>query len=97
MLPGRIPKGDAANDSAFPTGIALLRDPALNKGTAFTLPERNALGLRGLSRVREVSAHIATAVAKVVHDRGLATKPQPNDLFSYVGEQMYDPHYRSYV
>ncbi|HET9664122.1 MAG TPA: NAD-dependent malic enzyme [Burkholderiales bacterium] len=50
-----------------------------------------------LSRVREVSAHIATAVAKVVYDRGLATKPQPNDLFSYVSEQMYDPHYRSYV
>lgn len=48
MLPKRTPTGDAANDSAFPTGIALLRDPALNKGTAFTLPERKALGLRGL-------------------------------------------------
>src|SRR4029450_3517706 len=31
-----------------PGGIALLRDPLLNKGTAFTEQERDALGLRGL-------------------------------------------------
>ena len=30
------------------TGMELLRDPVLNKGTAFTAEERNALGLRGL-------------------------------------------------
>ena len=29
-------------------GMALLRDPLLNKGTAFTEQEREALGLRGL-------------------------------------------------
>jgi len=29
-------------------GVAVLRDPLLNKGTAFTLKERDALGLRGL-------------------------------------------------
>ena len=32
----------------FPRGVALLRDPTLNKGTAFTDHERDALGLRGL-------------------------------------------------
>jgi malate dehydrogenase (oxaloacetate-decarboxylating)(NADP+) len=32
----------------FPRGTALLRDPALNKGTAFTEEERDMLGLRGL-------------------------------------------------
>ena len=32
----------------FPTGVALLRDPALNKDTAFTEEEREILGLRGL-------------------------------------------------
>jgi len=32
----------------FPRGLALLRDPTLNKGTAFTQRERDALGLRGL-------------------------------------------------
>ena len=32
----------------LPRGVALLRDPLLNKGTAFTEAERVALGLRGL-------------------------------------------------
>ena len=32
----------------FPRGTTLLRDPTLNKGTAFTDAEREALGLRGL-------------------------------------------------
>lgn len=33
---------------AFHTGLACLRDPDLNKGTAFTEEEREILGLRGL-------------------------------------------------
>jgi malate dehydrogenase (oxaloacetate-decarboxylating)(NADP+) len=32
----------------LPRGVQLLRDPVLNKGTAFTQRERDALGLRGL-------------------------------------------------
>jgi malate dehydrogenase (oxaloacetate-decarboxylating)(NADP+) len=32
----------------FPRGAALLRDPTLNRGTAFTERERDVLGLRGL-------------------------------------------------
>ncbi len=34
--------------AAIPRGIGLLRDPALNKGTAFSNAERDALGVRGL-------------------------------------------------
>ena len=34
--------------AGLPTGIALLQDPALNKGTAFTEAERDSLHLRGL-------------------------------------------------
>ncbi len=40
-LPGPLPEW-------FPRGMALLRDPALNKGSAFTERERDALGLHGL-------------------------------------------------
>ncbi len=32
----------------FPTGLSLIKDPVLNKGTAFTEEERKALGLQGL-------------------------------------------------
>jgi hypothetical protein len=34
--------------SHVPHGIALLNDPALNKGTAFTVEERRHLGIEGL-------------------------------------------------
>jgi malate dehydrogenase (oxaloacetate-decarboxylating)(NADP+) len=46
-----------------------------------------------LPRIREVSAHIAAAVAEVAYQRGLATGPAPNDLMAFVRSQMYDPHY----
>jgi len=45
-----VPNAIGAHSIApdLPRGVALLRDPALNKGTAFTEHERDALGLRGL-------------------------------------------------
>jgi malate dehydrogenase (oxaloacetate-decarboxylating)(NADP+) len=46
-----------------------------------------------LPRIREVSAHIAAAVAEVAYKRGLATGQAPNDLIGYIESQMYDPHY----
>ncbi|MCG6876591.1 MAG: NAD-dependent malic enzyme [Betaproteobacteria bacterium] len=50
-----------------------------------------------LARVREVSAHIATAVAEVAFARGLAGVDRPADVQAYVRSQMYDPSYKSYV
>ncbi|MCM2309793.1 MAG: NAD-dependent malic enzyme [Steroidobacteraceae bacterium] len=50
-----------------------------------------------LNRVREVSAHIAAAVAEVAYRDGLATLERPNDLVEFMLGQMYDPHYVSYV
>jgi malate dehydrogenase (oxaloacetate-decarboxylating)(NADP+) len=44
----------------FPRGTALLRDPTLNKGTAFAELERDALGLRGL-----LPPHICTQEEQV--------------------------------
>jgi malate dehydrogenase (oxaloacetate-decarboxylating)(NADP+) len=46
-----------------------------------------------LPRIREVSAHIAVAVAEVAYRRGLATVPRPNDMMAFIESQMYDPHY----
>jgi malate dehydrogenase (oxaloacetate-decarboxylating)(NADP+) len=46
-----------------------------------------------LPRIREVSAHIAVAVAEVAYRRGLATGAAPNDLMAAIQSQMYDPHY----
>jgi malate dehydrogenase (oxaloacetate-decarboxylating)(NADP+) len=46
-----------------------------------------------LPRIRDVSAHIAAAVAEVAYKRGLATVPRPNDLMAFIDSQMYDPRY----
>ena len=50
-----------------------------------------------LARIREVSATIAAAVAEVAYRRGLATKPQPEDIPGYIKSLMYEPKYQSYV
>ena len=41
-----------------------------------------------LSRIRDVSAAIATAVAEIAFREGLATEPEPDDLPGYVREFM---------
>jgi malate dehydrogenase (oxaloacetate-decarboxylating)(NADP+) len=46
-----------------------------------------------LLRIREVSAHIAAAVAEIAYNRGFATGQAPKDLLAYVQSQMYDPRY----
>ena len=46
-----------------------------------------------LPRIREVSAHIAAAVARVAYDRGLASGKAPKDLLARMQSQMYDPRY----
>jgi malate dehydrogenase (oxaloacetate-decarboxylating)(NADP+) len=50
-----------------------------------------------LPRIREVSAHIGTAVAHVAYRQGLAAEREPSDIAAHIASQMYDPHYRSYV
>ncbi len=63
---------------SFPRGMTLLQDPTLNKGTAFTDAERDALGLRGL-----LPPHVNTQegqVARVLEN----FRRQPNDLERYI-------------
>jgi malate dehydrogenase (oxaloacetate-decarboxylating)(NADP+) len=62
----------------FPRGVALLRDPLLNKGTAFSEKERDALGLRGL-----LPAHLLSQeqqVARILTN----LRRLPDDLEKYV-------------
>jgi CBS domain-containing protein len=51
----------------------------------------------GLTRIREVSAVIATAVADVAFRRGLTTMTRPAGLAGHVEAQMYEPTYGQYV
>ena len=46
-----------------------------------------------LSRIREVSAQIAAAVARVAHDNGLGAGPLPADMLGHVRSHMYEPNY----
>jgi malate dehydrogenase (oxaloacetate-decarboxylating)(NADP+) len=46
-----------------------------------------------LTRIREVSAHIAVAVADVAYKRKLTASRKPADLLAHVTSRMYDPHY----
>jgi malate dehydrogenase (oxaloacetate-decarboxylating)(NADP+) len=50
-----------------------------------------------LTKIREVSLAIATAVAEVAYERALAAAPKPEDLQSFIKSRMYEPIYKSYV
>ncbi|MBT4512188.1 MAG: NAD-dependent malic enzyme, partial [Chloroflexi bacterium] len=50
-----------------------------------------------LSRIREVSARIATEVARVAYKQGLARKPKPDDIRAYIKSLMYEPKYPNFV
>lgn len=50
-----------------------------------------------LGNIREVSLRIATAVASIAHERGLARVPRPADLAADIRERMYQPEYAQYV
>jgi malate dehydrogenase (oxaloacetate-decarboxylating)(NADP+) len=75
-MPALARTDPAADD--LPHGLALLRDPLLNKGTAFSEAERDALGLRGL-----LPAHMLTLEeqARRIIDN---LRRLPNDLEKYV-------------
>jgi malate dehydrogenase (oxaloacetate-decarboxylating)(NADP+) len=50
-----------------------------------------------LTRIRQVSAKVAAAVASVAYEQDLAAEPQPKDLYNAILSQMYEPRYPSYV
>jgi malate dehydrogenase (oxaloacetate-decarboxylating)(NADP+) len=64
--------------SYSPRGLALLRDPLLNKGIAFTEAERESLGLRGLlpAAVMSMQAQVERVLTNL--------RSLPSDLEKYV-------------
>jgi malate dehydrogenase (oxaloacetate-decarboxylating)(NADP+) len=70
--------GASTRASDFPRGVDLLHDPLLNKGTAFTESEREALGLRGLLPPR--AATMEEQIARVMSN----LRAKPNDLEKYI-------------
>lgn len=44
-----------------------------------------------LSKIREVSAQIAVAIAMHAHESGVATEEMPEDMMEHVKSLMYDP------
>ena len=46
-----------------------------------------------LANIREVSARIAAAVAKVAYEQNLAAAPRPADMLAFMKGQMYEPRY----
>jgi malate dehydrogenase (oxaloacetate-decarboxylating)(NADP+) len=50
-----------------------------------------------LKDIREVSAHIAAAVAAVAYRSGLAPGAPASDLVGFMRSRMYEPSYATYV
>ena len=62
----------------FPSGVNLLHDPVLNKGTAFNQEERDALGLRGLLPPRVHSQE--EQIVRILENM----RSKPSDLDRYI-------------
>jgi malate dehydrogenase (oxaloacetate-decarboxylating)(NADP+) len=50
-----------------------------------------------LHTIRQISLHIATAVAELAFDEGLARVQRPENMTAFIQSHMYEPHYPSYV
>ena len=50
-----------------------------------------------LTRIRDVSAQVAKAVAEVAFEQGLASREAPEDLDAFIRSRMYKPEYPDYT
>src|SRR5262245_56552233 len=97
-VPSMTSNGPAAG---LPRGVHLLRDPRLNKSTAFTEPEREALALTGLvpegidtaeNQLRRVLLQLSQKTTDL--DRYIyLSSLQDNDETLYYKALMSDPAY----
>src|SRR5215813_3135391 len=80
---GKPVKKEATPEPSAPVppgrrGIALLQDPSLNKGTAFTEAERDAFGLRGLLPARVLS--MEQQIGRILEN----FRRKPSDIERYI-------------
>ncbi len=74
----------------FPIGLALLRDPALNKGTAFTEQERDALRFRGLP-----PPHVSTMDEQLLRViRNLQANPTDREVSAVIAATVAEVAYK---
>ena len=78
---------DAMFFTAARTLAAAVSDADLAHGSVFP----------ALNRIRDISISIATAVADVAFESGLATESRPDDVRGLVESQIYVPAYEHYV
>lgn len=107
----RFVPGQANNAYIFPgVGLGVIASNAFRvTDEMFTAAAKSLVGLvspddlkigriyPSLSRIREVSANIAVAVAKVVFNRGLTNMTLPEDLPGHIRSAMYEPDFHPYV
>lgn len=49
------------------------------------------------SNIGEASVHVATKVAELIFDLGLAGVPRPTDINEFIRAKLYEPNYRDYA
>jgi malate dehydrogenase (oxaloacetate-decarboxylating)(NADP+) len=67
--------------------VGLTSQSDLDKGCLFP----------SLTKIRDLSAHIAVATAEVAYKCDLAREPRPKDLLAHVKAMQYQPVYKKYV
>jgi len=81
-------------------GYELIHTPMLNKGTAFTEPERDLFRLHGLlppvSQMRAIAGAIAKSVAHQAQADGVADPCDAATLDQYIEASVWEPQYRPY-
>jgi malate dehydrogenase (oxaloacetate-decarboxylating)(NADP+) len=87
LLAGSAKVTDTMFAAAAGRVATLVTDDELERGTL----------LPSLSRIREISAEVASAVIGVAQKEGLLSVVLPSDVGAYVRAAMYQPEYSSYV
>jgi malate dehydrogenase (oxaloacetate-decarboxylating)(NADP+) len=96
IFPG-VGLGTIASGARRVTDVAFLTAARTLAGMVTDADRSRGAMFPPLNRIREVSAAIATAVARVAYESGLAIAPPPDELETFVRAHMYEPDYEDYA